>query len=492
MKNQNDTPDRKGADPEHGETDVPASATGMFQRPLAPSAQPGFNDPDELRAAASAETPSSRASGGLKEGSPAVQAAHPAADASSGGEGTSPGEFTRLFQAITPNAQPMQPYAPNQTSASSQTPLPAPMSADANVGDANAGEFTRIFTRVPKEPNAPSAVPIPSVSPQVGEDPHASETGEFTRLMRAAEPAKPAGTSAAPAVVSSAPASNPVRGMSAPGGNDAASGSAGVTELFVAPTHGPAAVEAALPSSPVSGKNASRIAPGLASAHASSVYQGGSFSRESPSAGEFTQLFRALDRASEPFNSMSGVGTPSAKAPPTPQAGQLPEAGAFTQLMQSLVQEGAVGNRAELPVEPRTDVVAPSARTWPEPMPGRSVGPADNSDSFTRIISTSAAREEAAKGTLSGADGSPAQESASASSSAPMSGRRQQFQLPSVPRAAAFGQPAATPALPLQPALAPASGSQSRLHAYLPLLLIINAILMAVLIVLVILSLRHH
>jgi hypothetical protein len=63
-----------------------------------------------------------------------------------------------------------------------------------------------------------------------------------------------------------------------------------------------------------------------------------------------------------------------------------------------------------------------------------------------------------------------------------------------IPHSPSFGQqPAAgAPTPPVLPSPAPSVGLQGRLQAYLPVLLVVNAFVLAVLIVLVIFALRHH
>lgn len=502
MKNQNDRSraDRKGEDPEAGAQEAPASATGMFERPLAPLAHPGFDDPNaEFRAAASKEMPGSRAPAGANEPRSPVQASHPAANAApAAGEKPGAGEFTRVFQAFTAEA-----IAPNAQA-------PDAVKEASSSSDARAGEFTRIFMPLPKDADTLSETPAVMGSRQDTGNPRPSETGEFTRLMRAADVvAKPAGAAGAP-VVSPVQGSGPVRGISTPGANDAVSGTAGVTELFVAPSQRPAAWPVAGPTAPLpsppragatprkeagtppAGKATPPSEPGWAFSPAPSAFQGGLPHRESAgegqSVGEFTQLFRALDRdrelsAAAPETDLSA---PEA-APQMPRPGKLSDAGGgeFTQLMQSLSHERPGENRAGMPA-------APATRAWPEPMPAQSAGPADDSASFTRILSTSAAREEAARGTKSAADAPAAKGDASASPVAAMPGMPQPMQAASLPRAASFGQLPAAPTPPVLPSPTPASAPQSKLQAYLPLLLIINAFALAVLIVLVVLALRRH
>jgi hypothetical protein len=205
------------------------------------------------------------------------------------------------------------------------------------------------------------------------------------------------------------------------------------------------------------------------------------------SSGEFTQLFRALDSNRESSTQPPALEmAPSASAPQVPQTGKLSDSGGgeFTQLMQSLSKK-----ETAMPAAPR-DITPPVARTWPEPMAVRSTGAADESASFTRIISSSAAREEAAQGTKPAGDAAPANRGFFAPPAAAMPGMPQPL-APSIPRAGSFGQPpaAAAPA-PVLPA--PASPPQSKLQAYLPLLLIVNACALAVLIVLVVIALRRH
>jgi hypothetical protein len=518
MKNQNETgaPDRKSDDPDRGAPGAPAdptSAPGMFQQLSTSPGRPevddrNFEDPNPaFRAVASGE--------GRGRGDnpvhPPTEPAHPAADAGSSlDEKASHGEFTRLFQVITPNARTITPDAaiiPNTSGAApTSSPTPSPTSTSA---DAKPGEFTRIFMRLPKAPDADplSAMPATPAGPPATSSSQQSETGEFTRLMRAAE----LGAKAPAAAVSSTPSATPVRGISATGANDAVSGTAGVTELFAAATHRPAA---ASPAPAFFSKQ-----PGGPFDQASNAFREDNLprreqaaakgqSRQEHSDGEFTQLFRALDHDRESSSSTLPMERPSSPvaantvAPHTPQAGKLPDAGGgeFTQLMQSLSHERP-GSPAGASAPPRVDMAASgllSARR-PEPMSTPSAVRAEDSGSFTRIISSSLAREEAARGAkLAGeaqaSGASPGKERASVSPSASIPGMPRPPQGAPIPRAASFGQAPAAPAPtpPVPPSPTPASVPQSNLQAYLPLLLIINAFALAVLIVLVIFALRRH
>jgi hypothetical protein len=349
--------------------------------------------------------------------------------------------------------------------------------------------------RLPKDPERPPESAAEG-SPRVMGNPAASEPGEFTRLMRATEfAAKPPVSGGAPAVAPAAPLSAPVRGISAQGSNDAVSGTAGVTELFVAPSPRTGGHVDGPLSSPQGSKGAPSNELGWASGQVPSAFSGGSLpKRESigaeQSSGEFTQLFRALDSNRESSAQPPALEmAPSASAPQVPQTGKLPDSGGgeFTQLMQSLSKK-----ETAMPTSPRPDVTAPAARAWPEPMAVRSTGAADESASFTRIISSSAAREEAAQGTKPAGDAGPANRGFFAPPAAAMPGMPQP-PAPSIPRAGSFGRPPAAAApTPVPPAPAPANPSQSKLQAYLPLLLIVNACALAVLIVLVVIALRRH
>lgn len=517
MKNQNDTagPDRKGADPEGAATEVPASATGMFERPVKPPAQPEFEDPNAaFRAAALGEVSVSREPAGPNVHRAPMQAANPAGDPSLyAGEKPGPGEFTRVFQAVTPPATTSSARA-RPLDVSTASPASSQMPPEPSLStEEKAGEFTRIFMPLPKEPDPgpPSAMPVVQESLRAAGNlqaagiPQASETGEFTRLMRAAElMAKPPRAGGAPPAVPTVPASTPVRGISTPGSNDAVSGTAGVTELFVAPPHPPAAPPDSSPwagkATPPGRQAATPTGAGWASGEASNASQEGGLPRresaQEPSAGEFTQLFRALDRDRE-----SSTPTPSTEVPlpaPSPLAGKLSDAaaGEFTQLMQSISHERPGGSRTGIPAQPQADVSVPgrSAGMWPEPMPAQSAGALEESASFTRIISSSAVREEAARGTRPAAEPSPAKGVAPAPVGAPMPAMPRPLETPAIPRAAAFGQPSApaAPSPPVLPSPAPLSTPQSKLQAYLPLLLILNAFVLAVLIVLVVFALRRH
>jgi hypothetical protein len=467
MKNKNDTggPDRKGADSESGATEASSSATGMFERPLMPPRQPEFEDPNVF--------------GPATEVGPSAPSA---------GERALPGEFTQRFRAITPNSPTTYPEVAKVASPS-QAALPssAPIAQKA-AADAKAGEFTRIFMRVPEEADLapPSAIAAGPVSAQAAENPKTAgnatgpETGEFTRMMRATgSETKVAPTAGAP-VGPPVPGSTPVRGISAPGANDAVSGTAGITELFVTPSQRPGAAPAAGQSSPRSGKNALPSEPGWGSGSAS-------FGEER-SAGEFTQLFRALDTNREASGQTMGMETPPrGVGPQIPQAAKVPDAGGgeFTKLMQSLSPERQGG-----PATPPLSGTAPTTREWPEPTTVRSTSEAeDDSASFTRILLNSAAREEAARGAKPVADAPPPKGSAPAPPMAPMGGMPQPLKAP-IQRAALFGQPPAAPAPP--PPAVPSPAPVSRLQSYLPLLLIVNAFALAVLILLVILALHRH
>jgi hypothetical protein len=273
------------------------------------------------------------------------------------------------------------------------------------------------------------------------------------------------------------PASTPVRGFSTPGKNDAVSGSAGVTELFVTPSPhpSPAPIPPAFPSqAEVSGRAASPF-------H-------GSVPRQEQSAGEFTQLFRALDSHSESPDVRAEV-PPSAAKPPDAQAGE------FTQLMQSLSPERAREALGGSSAQPGLNVAGAGAPPMPPPSPMH----ADDPASFTRILSTSAAREEATRGMKSAVDVQPpaassAKESAPIPPVAALPGMPRLPQTPAMPRAMAFGQQpaAAAPTPPALPNPGPVAVPQSKLQAYLPLLLILNAFALAVLILLVIFALRRH
>jgi hypothetical protein len=507
----------------------------MFEQPLASPTQSEFDDPSwgtkgEFRVPASKEASSPRAPIGADRIRPLAQAASPAGDLSRPtdipkpvGANTSPGEFTQLFQAITPNAQAIEQDEWKQSSLSSKTPPPPPAAADEKAADSKAGEFTRIFMRLPKDPDPapPSEVPASrqvSGSQQAADtlrtsgnlkaasNAQASETGEFTRLMRAAEMGtKPPG----PASFSAEPPSTPVRGISAQGSNDAVSGTAGVTELFLGPSHGPGAAPpsstsaGAVPQSEKASLLSERATPASdpvwRSGPGSSLFQDASLRRGEPDPGEFTQLFRALDKDRECSTPTASMATPSPGPSPTvPKPGRLPDttAGEFTQLLQSLSHDRSRGeSRPETPPQPLPYRTVPDAaqRGWPEAMPAQSAGLAEDSASFTRIISSSAAREEAARGSKSAGEASAAKGGASASAGGPWPPMAQPLQAPSPPRAPSFGQiSGAPPPAPVLASPASASAPKSKLQAYLPLLLVINAFALAVLIVLILFALRRH
>ena len=499
MKCQNDTgdPDRNGEDPGGGAPAAPTSATGMFQQPLAPPGHPEFNNPGaEFRAPSSGETGErpvlgSRMSLGGNALGPLAQVQPPSADVSpaAGEKKSSSGEFTRLFQAVTPSTKIPEPP---------QTPYPI-----STAPDPRTGEFTRIFMRLPKDstPEPQSALPVRPGSSQPTGNLQASETGEFTRLMRASEPtAEPTRPEGAPAVAPSVSSSAPLRGFSAPGENDAVSGIAGMTELFVATTPQPSASAAPSSSRPIAKATPSHQL-GSASHPTASGFQGSCLPRQEQSAGEFTQLFRALDSVGEPSPSTVRMGIPSpAAATKVPQSEKAPAAGGgeFTQLLQSLSHEQSHGITAGRSAQTRTALGEGSAGILPEPMPTSSEVQADEFASFTRVISNSLAREEATTGMkptadAQAADASHPKERASVPPLAPVPGVSKLPQA-SIPRPASFGQPPVAP-VPT-PAMSHSSAQglvwQSKLQAYMPLLLVVNAFALAVLILLVIFALRRH
>jgi hypothetical protein len=488
MKNQNDTgfPDGKGADTNYEAADAPASATGIFQQSRIPPRQPEFDDRNaDFRETPRGGMPDSRESPvGDAFHSPA-KVPHPVEE-----ENSSPGEFTRLFQAITP-AQTIAPSASSQASAPSQTP-------PSSAGEPNVGEFTRIFMRLPKAPEAepPSELPAVADGQQASANFQNLEAGEFTRMMRSAGPRTESLKSdldnhQVPTVVPPARSSIPVRGFSAPGASDAVAGTAGVTGPLAASIHKPA-------SSPPLARVNPLNQSGWASGHAGGAFESGSLPQ--PSAGEFTQLFRALDSSGKASVSTPGIEDPSSAAAPSIGETPYPAAGEFTQLMQSLSPEPSGGNVAGISAQPWSHISAtPSSLASPprEPAPASFTGPGDDTASFTRIISSSQAREEAGRELKSTADAQPtgappAKKGASAFPSAPTTAAPRPLQAMPILRTPSFGQPAAAdaPTPPAHPA--PSIGSQGRLQAYLPLLLIVNAFALAVLIVLVVFALRHH
>lgn len=346
------------------------------------------------------------------------------------------GEFTQFFRRMAPAAADALPQA-------------KPSAVRPGAGDDAPGDFTRIFMRLPQAPEAAPAAAAPAPL-KAQETPPEAEPGEFTRLMRAAEIVDGAPNhrdeTAPDAADGRIPSSAPLRGFSAPGVNDA-----------------------------VSGK----------------------------SAAGFTQLFRALDerlpegRDAPPYASPMDVQAPE-PSPVQQQAGAALQAGPgeFTRLMQSLSNpsagESAAEGASKTPGPGATSAgVRPvsTASSSPASSPPRqsSTGPGD----FTRIVSSSLAREEAAatgKATPARAERTPVPPPAPPAQAAP------------IPRSPsfAFGGQAAPPAggatpIPAPPqAPPPAAPAQGKLHAYLPMLLVINAFLLAVLILLVVFALRHH
>ncbi|MGI8773226.1 MAG: hypothetical protein ACR2JE_17525 [Acidobacteriaceae bacterium] len=491
--------DRKPEDAGQGTPDQPGSATGMFQQPLA---SPVESSVDDLmgdvrgRAARESDAPLTPAAGGPSNEAPAAdRPTSPLEQRAPVEQKASSGEFTQFFRGMAPAAGP-------EALAPVRTPAPSPP-----AGEDAAGDFTRIFSRLPKAPEVqlreaqlPKAEPrsAPGNTP-APEDKQEAEPGEFTRLMRsvsAEEGPKKREVPGDDRLDRAAPPAAPIRGFSAPGVSDAVSGTAGVTGFFAAPAGKPppssssdSFADKAVPAKQESGSSDRSSEAFFRSLdHSDDLQRSGDRSaRQEPSAGGFTQLFRSLDeregapKANAPLDARSPAASPVRQ-----QAGEGLDAkpGEFTRLMQSLSKESS--GDAPAGEKPLTGVRPVPAASPSQPPAQASTGPGD----FTRIISSSMLREEAVMREEAANAPKPARPTAERPPAPPP------VPPPSIPRppSFAFGAPPAgaapTPAAPQVPM--PAPPSQSKLQAYLPVLLVINAFVLAVLILLVLFALRHH
>ena len=441
-------PDRPEVDPVVPDDEDAGSATAMFRRP--PGVAPA-------EASERAEFESARPTHDLLSTQP--QAAE---DPAPSKPATPAGEFTRFFEAFTPGES-----APTYAKASEPTVNPTPNTESVSQ---EPGDFTRIFLQVPApavetprsiEKTAEPASTAPSQPPQAGE----MGPGEFTRFLSGMERVPPESSTVRPE--SDLPAARKLKGFSTPGAAGFASaGPSGITESFSA---APSAPE----TPPTARFEDDRVVSRPFRRPPDTAEQRIPFSprpeeRTGPrpgEAGEFTRLMKSLsDTASRPMQEGSGPLTGAAAGATSSQEFQAGP-GEFTRLMKGL-SGGTPPEEAALPGFERAD-----PPPLPKPVP-------QEAGDYTRIISGSLLRQ------AQPAEPQPVPVT-NAAAAGPLSG------LPPVPHPLmpAAPQVPQVPHVPTPPAL-PVAPPKGKLERSLPLLLILNAFLLAVLILLVAFSLR--
>ena len=510
-----------------------SSATGMFRSPRADlSGEPPAKVEDVLGPLRAEATTASTASS-----APSIAPSAASADASAK-PGAGAGEFTQFFQSLGTQTR-KEPGkdvgggAPAAGAAGSSTP--------GSGSAAEAGDFTRIFRKIPtpempaSEAGESRAGASGAGSENAGEQPREPQRpatpasageqerpGEFTRLMQAISPA-----GASPAGPSAHAARDPVQGEVKPsleGGAAKGQGTRPDTARTPTPAQAPQA-----PKAPEEGFT--QMFQSLAHPQAQPRGSSAPVRREEPLAraeferdampeegGGFTRLFRALSEEEKRSGSERGAGLgaefgtelgtgsaapglgsarPNAGADSGANTGLNAGPGEFTRLMHTLSPATGEAERAAMPLD------APRPVEPPAPLePAGPVQPAGPGE-YTRIISSSVLREGPG-------GGAPAQAAPQPSSTAGASGGGGAGVAANLAGAAgrnvAAGAmagagsgahaPAQMSSVPTVPAAPPAKAAavapKSKLYEYLPLLLIANAFLMVVLILLVIFALRRH
>jgi hypothetical protein len=433
-------PDRSEIDPVPDDEDA-GSATAMFGRPSgvppADAAASGWTDFENARPAHGLLPTQPEPTEAPVQSKPVRSA----------------GEFTRFFEAI----RPVEP-APTHPKVSEQTENSTPNTESASQGP---GDFTRIFLQVPAPP-VETPRPIENTAQRTSaaplQAPPAAEAGpgEFTRFISGRErmPPESSPVHLEPGLPAS-PAARKLKGFSTPGASGFASaGPSGITESFHTPGSAPEA-------SPPDGFEDDRVVSAPLRRSPDTAEQRIPFSprpeerpgRRPGEAGEFTRLMKSLsDTASRPMHEGNGPLTgPTAGAAPSPEF--LAGPGEFTRLMKGL-SGGTSPEAAALPGFERANPPPP-----PKPVP-------QEAGDYTRIISGSLLRQA-----------QPAQPQPAPVVTAAASGPL-------------FGFPPPVPHVPTAPL--PVGPPKGKLERYLPLLLILNAFLLAVLILLVAFSLRSR
>ncbi len=401
---------------------------------------------------------------------PSVQQAAPAAS-------SSPGEFTRMLQALTTPAQtaPSSPPAANPSEelarVFSHVSIEKKPTAEP-VKPASPGSFTQMFSTMSAasatEPAAPSAAP-PAAQPPAASP--ASGPGEFTKMFQGMQ-----GQSGVSEQGSFPPLSKPSRSAE-PGA---------FTQMFS--THNPAVAPQGDPLKSLPPEPAPEADLKFWKDHPQPAEPG------LPAQGGFTQLLQALSQEPAVKAPEAPVYAPPAAAPPAPAVG------GFTQLLRTLSSEPPAPPAAVPPLAPPpapvaappmapSPIVAPPVA--PPMMPLSPVAPTVSSGpgEFTRVISGSALRDLQSQ---SGAPSAPPPTAPVAQPAwppapipPPPAMHLPQPAPPIAPQAFAFPP---TPAPPPPAAPAPATGA---LQKYMPLILVLNIFLMLA-IVLILIFVFHH
>lgn len=393
--------------PDSPRTDQSSSATGVFgQVPATPRAEEDLLASLLGQAAPEVETAEAEplkltvtATPGQPVAPVAAESVKEAAAAAPEREAShTPGEFTRMLQALTvpgasgsagskagPNAglgapemgranevgrvfSPVMMEKKPNDAAVGISPAARPVSPalvpPSQAEPAPPGAFTRMFSSMGASASSGSA-PAPTLAADkpVASPPSASAPaaapGEFTRMFSSREAATP--TSSAPAQPSPGPPSPPAAPRSGPGE---------FTRMFSSPV---SSGQESMPSSPVSSAAAERTGvPGIQSSPVSESKFGASAAQSEP--GAFTKMFAGQGASAppqeDPLKSLRQ--TPSIDSrlhlsmPQTPAA-PPPAEGGFTQLLQALNQEP----KPKEPAPVATSSFAPlrPASQTPDPIP---------------------------------------------------------------------------------------------------------------------------
>ena len=428
----------------------PLSATGMFLSALGNESEQPRKQSEESAAQPVVRLDTKQPAWPAEQ---ALAPSAPAAPASGGAQQGSPGEFTRLFQAVQP------PHA--VPSAGQEVPAPAPSFEPKQAPSSGAGEFTRIFVK-PVEAKPAERIPLPPARaiPEAAPAPHP------------------------------APGSPRMKGFSS-GASDSASAEGGFTQFFQprasAPASAPAPrVQAYTPPTPAPAPPAEEIKwprqPEVRASEGSVDPGAGSTSVTGLIASLSSGGPRQEEIRPKPLE-------PLPSFPPAPPAAPSPdESGSVTRLIQRLSE----GVRATPPVEAAQP---PTAATEP-PSPAIDTGPGE----FTRMISASQFKAPAGAPIQPAAAPPPPAPAFSIPTAAPPlpTPAAPAMAMPATPRPPAAPAPPPIPAprieLPKAPVPKPAppaiAAPAGKFQEMVPILLVVNTFLLLVLIVLVIFALK--
>jgi hypothetical protein len=424
-----------------------------------------------------------------------------------------------------------EPATAHTAAPSEQAAYSSPSQSAPAVGSSGAGEFTKMFQAQNQPASSPTSQALPPsftqappvLPPQVKPEfsagfnpPQPPATGqgpgEFTRIFVAASTAPgeqsaktivepPAFVPPPPPQAASSASPQKLKGFSAPGVSDSASGEGSVTQFFKAATPSPSASPAPVSSAP----------PPQATPVAETPWRRDDefFKSTAPAepASSMPGATGLLSTLSSPGASYGGSRPaepvpyrpepmPSYTPPPASSEPATPESGSVTKLIQRLSQVPR-----EAPVEPP-----------PPPLPAAppvSSGPGE----FTRMISGDLVKAAVAGGAPAAAAAPPPPAPAAATGFPPMSAMphpampavpHPAMPAPVIPHAAPAPPPPAAPHLaaphlavpaipkPAPPAIpAPAlAAPKGKLEAMVPILLVINTFLLIVLLVVVVFAMK--